>query len=316
VNDAIDREDVAILATLDILEARNPDEALQELSPTPPGPWGAPEAADVDETLRRLYVETLGLLGSAPEPVAPRAGSRARLLAAVGAGPRPVAERREEAAEAAPPAVPAQVIAEPPRAPREAAPVPLPAAARRRRPWLPALAAVLLLAALGAAGWLYRELQGARAELALLDAERSRLAERLSRQEGLIRQGGQAGEVIAAVATPGVDVCPLHPVGDPPLAPEAYAVLYMPPGSGKWYLLASNLEPAEGVYMVWLDTPGGALPAGVLAAGEESVLELDPARLGDLSGLTSITVTMEPSPDMPEPQGPRVLYGDEKMTVL
>jgi anti-sigma-K factor RskA len=90
----------------------------------------------------------------------------------------------------------------------------------------------------------------------------------------------------------------------------------MPPGSGKWYLLASNLEPAEGVYMVWLDTPGGALPAGVLAAGRESVLELDPARLGDLSGLTSITVTVEPSSESPEPQGPMVLYGDEKMTVL
>ncbi|HUP42966.1 MAG TPA: anti-sigma factor [Thermoanaerobaculia bacterium] len=315
MNDAIDREDEAILATLDILEARNPDEALQELSPTPPGPWGAPEAADVDETLRRLYVETLGLLGSAPEPVVPRAGSRARLLAALGAGPRPVAERREPPAEAAPPAVPAEEVAEPPR---PAAPEPVPPPARPRsglRPALWALAAVLLLA-LGAAGWLYRELQGARSELARLDEERSRLSERLSRQEGLIRQGGQAGEVIAAVATPGVEVCPLHPVGDPPFAPEAYAVLYMPPGSGKWYLLASNLEPAEGVYVVWLDTPGGALPAGVLAAGEESVLELDPARLGDLTGLTSITVTMEPSPDMPEPRGPRVLYGDEKMTVL
>jgi hypothetical protein len=278
VTESIDREDQAILAALAALEAEAPDEALREGWSGAPGPWKAPNWTEGDETLRRLYVETLGLLGYAGEPGVPRAGARERLLAALGERVRKVEEPEEPGAEVVPLAARRTSAGDPSGDGDEQAAGEVPP---RRRSWagrLAALAAALLLGAALAAVWLSLELQGARDALTRLEAERTDLAERLSRQEALIRRGGQIGEMIAAVATPGVDVCPLHPMGDPPLVPGAYAVLYMPPGSGKWYLLASNLEPAEGVYMVWLDTPGGALPAGVLSAGTESVLELDPAR--------------------------------------
>ena len=291
MSEGTDREERAILDVLAALETEEPEAAMGGAAP---GPWVAREESEADDTLRRLHLETLGLLAYAAEPEAPSAGARERLLAALGAPA--TAARRTSGPEASETGA---------GAPRR----------RRGRGGLLALAAVLLMALVGVA-WLYLELEGTRTRLARLEQERIRLAERLSRQEELIRRGGQTDEVIAAIATPGVDVCPLHPMGDPPFAPGAFAVLYMPPGSGNWYLLGSNLRPAEGVYMVWLETDRGAVPAGVLDSGEQSVLELDPAVLGDLSGLTSITVTMEPSPDMPEPQGPMVLYGDEKMTVL
>lgn len=299
-----EREDLAALEALALLEAEAPDEALE--APAEPGtPAGEAEAR---ETLRRLYAETLGLLAHAPEPVAPAADARERLLAALGGGtasePAPPPER-EPGAEVTP-------VAE------WAAAGPPPRRGGRAAPWLAALAAVLALAAVGLAGWLWLELSAARASLARLETDRTRLAERLDAQEDLIRRAGGSGELLAAVATPGVEVCPLRPVGDPPMMPRAYAVLYMPPGSGEWYLLASNLEPDRGVYMVWIHTPDGAVPMGLLQAGKAATLELEvPPALDERHDLMlSITVTLEPSPDMPEPSGPMVLLGDEKMTVL
>ena len=92
----------------------------------------------------------------------------------------------------------------------------------------------------------------------------------------------------------------------------------MPPGSGQWYLLASNLDPGQGVYKVWLNTPDGALPVGCSRPGQDSALEFElPPDIDERHDLMlSITVTLEPSPDMPDPSGPMVLFGDEKMTVL
>jgi hypothetical protein len=317
VTESTEREDRAILEALAALDAEAPETASRAGARAAAGPWGgSAEEAEAEETLRRLYLETLGLLAYAAEPAAPPPGARERLLAALEEG-------RGRPAE--PPAAPRAAVVPfaPPEAPERPArsgveePIRRPAPRRRGRMGaLAALAAVLLVAAAGVAGWLYLELDRARGALAQLEEERSRLAERLSRQEDLIHRGGQIDGVLAAVSTPGVEVCPLHPMGDPPVAPGAFAILYMPPGSGTWYLLGSNLRPAEGVYVVWLNTPRGDVPAGVLESGEQSILELDAAALGDLSGLTSITVTVEPSPDMPEPQGPMVLYGDEKMTVL
>ncbi|HEX6201226.1 MAG TPA: anti-sigma factor, partial [Thermoanaerobaculia bacterium] len=260
-----EREDRAVLEALALLEAEAPDEALR----APADPGAPADEADARETLRRLYAETLGLLAYAPEPVAPEAGARERLLAALGGSPADTpapepepAPTRESSAEPAP-------IAE------WAAAGPPPRRGGRVAPWLAALAAVLLVAVAGLAGWLWLELAAARSSLARLETDRTRLAERLDDQEDLIRRAGGSGEFLAAVATPGVEVCPLRPVGDPPMMPRAYAVLYMPPGSGEWYLLASNLEPDRGVYKVWIHTPDGAVPMGLLPAGKAATLELD-----------------------------------------
>jgi hypothetical protein len=299
-----EREDRAVLEALALLEAEAPDEALR----APADPGAPADEADARETLRRLYAETLGLLAYVPEPVAPEAGARERLVAALDESPADAPALEPEPAPSAEPAP----IAE------WAAAGPPPRRGGRVAPWLAALAAVLLVAAAGLAGWLWLELAAARSSLARLETDRTRLAERLDDQEDLIRRAGGSGEFLAAVATPGVEVCPLRPVGDPPMMPRAYAVLYMPPGSGEWYLLASNLEPDRGVYKVWIHTPDGAVPMGLLQAGKAATLELDlPPALDERHELMlSITVTLEPSPDMPEPSGPMVLLGDEKMTVL
>ena len=298
-----EREDRAALEALALLEAEAPEEALG--APSEPG---APD--DAGETLRRLYAEALGLLALAPEAAEPAAGARERLLAALAAGAAsepasPPEPERTSGAEVTP-------IAE------WAAAGPPPRRGGRAATWLAAVAAVLALAAVGLAGWLWLELAASRASLARLETDRARLAERLDAQEDLIRRAGGSGEFLAAVATPGVEVCPLRPVGDPPMMPRAYAVLYMPPGSGEWYLLASNLEPDQGVYKVWIHTPDGAVPMGLLQAGKAATLELDlPPALDERHDLMlSIAVTLEPSPDMPEPSGPMVLLGDEVMTVL
>jgi len=312
-----EREDRAILEALALLEAEAPEEALR-VSPAPAEP-GAPDEAG--ETLRRLYAEALGLLASAPEPVEPEAGARERLLAALGGGaapepaPPPVLDSEPEPAPA--PGLERTSSAEPTAIAEWAAAGPPPRRGARAAPWLAALAAVLALAAVGLAGWLWLELEASRASLARLETDRARLAERLDAQEDLIRRAGGSGEFLAAVATPGVEVCPLRPVGDPPRMPRAYAVLYMPPGSGEWYLLASNLEPDQGVYKVWIHTPDGAVDMGLLQAGEAATLELDlPPALDQRHDLMlSIAVTLEPSPDMPEPSGPMVLLGEEVMVL-
>jgi hypothetical protein len=298
-----DRDDQAILAALAVLEAGDPEVGLAgALRPSAGG------ASEADVTLRRLYVETLGLLArEAPEAPADRiAAVKARVMAAVteGGAAEPVA----------PPAAEVVPIAAARATPEPAHPAP------RRRSWLAltALAAVFVAAALGLAGWFYAQLHETQQTLARLETERTRLTERLDRQENLIRRSAGMSDLVTAVSTAGVEICPLRPVGDPALHPKAFAVLYMPPGSGKWYLLASNLEPGQGVYKVWLNTPAGAVPVGVLGAGQDSALEFElPAEIDERHELMlSITVTLEPSPDMPDPSGPMVLFGDEKMTVL
>lgn len=312
MNDDPHREPRAILEALAVLEAQAPEEVLA--APAQEGPASAEDEAR--ETLRRLSVETLGLLAYDAEPVEPRAGARERLLSALraeGAQPELADDTR---------VVPLSKTSE---APAAARPDPRPAPPRpsrrepRRAPWLATLAAsLLLLAVAGLSGWLYLELDRTQTALARLETERERLARRLDAQEDLIRRTGGSGELLRAVATPGVQVCALRPVGDPPMMPRAYAVLYMPPGSDEWYLLASNLEPPQGVYVVWLNTPDGALRAGVLEAGEADTLEFRlPPPLAERHDLMlSIAVTVEPSPDIPQPEGPMVLFGDERMTVL
>lgn len=312
MNDDPHREPRAILEALSVLEAQAPEDALA----APAEEGLAPAGDEARETLRRLSVETLGLLAYDAEPVEPRAGARERLLGVLRSGarkPEPADDTR---------AVPLTRTSE---APAAARPDPRPAPPRasrpepRRAPWLATFAAsLLLLAVAGLSGWLYLELDRTQEALARLESERARLAQRLDAQEDLIRRAGGSGELLRAVATPGVQVCALRPVGDPPMMPRAYAVLYMAPGSDEWYLLASNLEPAEGVYVVWLNTPDGALPAGVLEAGEADTLEfrLPPPLAERRELMLSIAVTIEPSPESPEPDGPMVLFGDERMTVL
>lgn len=324
-------------------EERTIEEALEDLAA--PGAWsdGTAEAGvgEVDETLRRLYSETLGLLAYEAEPIAPSAGAKDRLLAALAnagdAGDAPVAEPAattdddEDSSvvvtfgargEGEPAASVASIASEPAPA---AAPAPVHAWAH----WASLLAAIFAVMAVGLAVFLWRELDRSRESLARLEQEQQQLVAQLSAetqaQRLLAAQSGRLGNLVSVVSTPGVEICPMRPVGDSPLAPGSFAVLYMPPGQESWYLVVSNLKPAaQGVYKVWLTTADGIVPAGAIDMSDQVdgrvTVRIPPGVLedGDVLGgrMRSATVTLEPAAGAEAPSGPTVLFGNTKMQVL
>ncbi len=192
------------------------------------------------------------------------------------------------------------------------------AAPAHRHAWLSYLAAAVALVALGLAGFLYVQLQKTQSALAEMSLARGQVDARLAAQEAGLRQLRDMSELISAVATKGVEVCPLRPVGDNPMVPDAFAVLYMPPGDEHWYLAASNLTPSGGgVYKVWLNTADGPMPVGVIESGNEASL-MFPAKIAIDHHMVSIIITLESEAQAkaPMPEGPQVLYGDEKLKVL
>ena len=302
MNDSYSREDETILAALTNLEGE------PETDPGRTGQPGPAGASEVDETLHRLYAETLGLLPYGLEPVAPRPELKARVLAALGGEVEP-------ARPAAPPAKPDASRVVPIESRRTAAPAGPPS---HRHMWLSALAAAVALAALGVAGLLYMQLQRTQGTLAEMSRERGQLVARVDAQETSLRRLREMGELVSAVATKGVEVCPLRPVGDKPMVPDAFAVLYMPPGDDHWYLAASNLTPSGGgIYKVWLNTKDGPMPVGVIKSGNEASL-MFPAKIAIDHHWASITITLESEEQAkaPMPEGPQVLFGNEKMQVL
>lgn len=309
-----DREERAILEALAVLEAEEPEEALARLDP-----GGAGDPDEGQEVLRRLYVETLGLMALGEEPVAPADGAKGRLLVAVSEGRGLWEDERRRPADVVPlgsAAVEDGAVSRQGRGRASGGGAPGATPRPARRPGLAALAAGLLAAALGLSGFLGVELHRTRAALDSLQQEHVRLATRLDRQDELVQRAGASAGLLSAVSRPGFELCPLRPVGEEPPVPQAFAVLYMPPESKEWYLVASKLEAAPGgVYTVWLNTPEGPVPAGVLQGGAEASLRFVPPRLEDRGGMVSIAVTVEPAPGIEEPSGPVVLYGDERMSI-
>jgi hypothetical protein len=262
-------------------------------------------------TARRHQLEALGLLAYDADPVEPGPERKARLMAAIG---------RETAATPSPgdpPVLPFEVS-------RRRAPAPAAAGHRitRRGDWAGLAAAVVALAALGLAGVLWFELDRSREALARLEREQRELTSRLEVQQLLAREVGRLGEVVEVATTQGVEICPLRPMSADSVASGAFAVLYMPPGDKSWYLVASDLGPAPGgVYKVWLDTPEGPMPGGVIEVGAgggpagRATVSIPQAML-EGRRMLSVTITLEPSPEVESPTGPMVLFGDEKMQVL
>lgn len=319
-----DRPDSEDRALQEVLGAFGVAETEPGEDPGPPPGTEDPGTADdtrSDETLRRLYLETMSLLAYDAEPVEPRPQVKDRLMAALGSPARAGEEGAGSGAE--PPGRSSAVVPFEERVEERAG-----GRDDRRAPakaggvsWASFAAAVIALLALGLAGVLWVELDRSREALARLEQEQQELTARLEMGEILARDVGRFEDLVRVVSTPGVEICPLRPVGESPLAPGAFAVLYIPPGSRSLYLVASDLEPADrGLYKVWFNTPGGAMPAGVIevgegALGERTTLRIPPD-LMDAGSMLSVTVTLEQSPDVDAPTGPTVLYGDEKMQVL
>ena len=309
-----------------------------------------------DELLARLYTELLGVLPLALDERPPSPDLRERVLAAASDeatvdadGPRRVefperAAGREGVGPAAgsPPAAAAAAgtagAARGGR--RRAAPGPGPRGAGRhgagspaqapRRTAVPrrlaAAAAVLALALVGLgvfAGWLHGRLDAQDRTIAGLRAsleETERRAEALGvAQDDLERRRLDLASQLALVSTPGVEVCPLRPAGDPPRT-GALGLLFLSNPGREWYVRVARLEPPpEGqVYVLWFQMGEDRyVPGGVLEPGSDDAAQLSGAEMPTAEEMTGAAVTLERAGELVErPAGPRVLFGDERVGML
>lgn len=285
-------------------ERRAADAALAALA--------APAAAGADlDPLARLYAELLGLVAYELDEVVPAPAVKGRVLAAA----RGEAERRASVT-----AFPLRVM--PPVAGEDAA--------HRRPPlprWLIATAAALVVAVVGLGAVtvaLVRQLDDQGAALVRLADELGdsrRQAETLARSQGALeRRSLSLASQLALVANPGVEVCPLGPVGSQPLHPQARGLLFLSMADRQWYVRVANLEaaPPGRVYRLWfLTADGGAMPGGELQPGPDDGISLAGRRLPDPAIMIGVAITLERHGEDPHrPKGPTILFGDEKMTIL
>jgi len=289
-------EDLTILAAIADLE-RGAD----------PSAAGPPRGDETTETLARLYTEVLGLISFELDPVAPSAGARERLLAAIGASPVARAPEPRPAPVSAPamPAAPTAIteaLRTPPR--HSSGPIP-----RRHSRWPLALAATLALAFAGASVWLWQLQQGQSAEIAELRQELDARRQLNARMDQEVQQTRTEIEKMrsrfALVTSPAVDVRPLRPVGDQ--QPNARGMLFVAPDHQHWYLSLEGLQPATGggVYKLWWMTEQGARDGGSLVAQNGEKIQMSSDEMP--AGIRDVVVTLEPDPGSAQPTGPEIL---------
>jgi hypothetical protein len=289
VNGEAQSEDLTILAALETLE-RGID-----------APRDAARLDEASETLSRLYTEVLGLIPYELDPVAPSAGARARLMAAVHGEARPAAA---EPARVTPP-VPLQE----PRTARPAAAV-RPARASR---WPLALAAVLALALLGLSFWLYSQVGAQRATIAdlrhQLSLERARSEGAVAKVRQLENEGFDLRQNLTLVSSRAVLVSPMRPVAPPgqaPLQPDAHGMLFVAADHQHWYMALQGLQPAPAgqVYKLWFvaDRP---VSSGAFTARPGEPMDLSSQQMP--AGTKGAIVTLERDPNAPAPTGPTIL---------
>lgn len=286
-------------------ERRAADAALAVLAAPPSRP-----GEEADDPLARLYAELLGLVAYELDERPPAPEVKSRVLAAARGEAERLASVRAFPLRLAPAAAAEEAVRRPPL-PR----------------WLAAVAAALILAVLGLGAvtvTLVRQLDEQGAALVRLAGELGdsrRQAELLARSQGALeRRSLSLASQLALVANPGVEVCPLGPVGSAPLHPQARGLLFLSMADRQWYVRVANLEPAPPgrVYRLWfLTADGGAMPGGELQPGPDDGISLAGRRLPDPAIMTGATITLERRGEDPHrPTGPTILFGDEKMTIL
>ena len=280
---------------------------------------GAGEPDGPDELLGRLYTELLGVVPLALDERPPAPGLRQRVLAAasdeatldavatrggeVEDGAAGLEDRR--AAAAFPPAAP----------PRAVVPHRLAAAAA---------ALALALVGLGVfAGWLHGRLDVQERTIADLRSsleETERRADALAAaQDDLERRRLDLASQLALVSTPGVEVCPLRPVGET-AEDDALGLLFLSNAQREWYVRVARLDPPpEGrVYVLWFQMDGDRyVSAGRLEPGAGETIGLSGTEMPTPDEMTGAAVTLEragPPPD--RPAGPVVLFGDERIGMV
>jgi hypothetical protein len=298
VNGEAQTEDLTILAALETLE-RGID-----------APRDAARLDEASETLSRLYTEVLGLIPYELSPVAPSAGAKARLMAAVRGEAQPAQPAAPaEPARVTPPVVPLQ---EPRTARRAASPAPIARPARASR-WPLALAAVLALALLGLSFWLYSQIGAQRATIAglrhQLSLEHARSEGAVAKVRQLENEGFDLRQNLTLVSSRAVLVSPMRPVGQPgqaPLQPDAHGMLFVAADHQHWYMALQGLQPAPAgqVYKLWFvaDRP---VSSGSFTARPGEPMDLSSKEMP--AGTKGAIVTLEQDPNAPAPSGPTIL---------
>ena len=288
---------------------------------------------EVEEVLRRLDLEAMGLLAYTLDPVAPPPEIREALLARLSgdstqevapiaaattaAIPTPRPEDLEPETKPAP-----KAEAEPPAPVAEEAAVPASfaprAGARRSRSWARLLAAVFALAAAGLgfwAAWLSSELASSQGRVARLEREADQTQSQSKAQiADLTAQVSRLEARTAFAAAPAVTVFPLRsPSGS--AQPLARGALYVAPDHQHWQLEVSGLAPTpQGrEYQVWFMVDDIPLSGGCFAVAPDHPGTLTDARMPN--GTSAVTITLEQAGGAQAPTGPVLLSADRGVTL-
>jgi anti-sigma-K factor RskA len=188
---------------------------------------------------------------------------------------------------------------------------PMVASGRGPSRWLSGLAAAIVLLAIGA--FMMREqrdLARREAERARIQAEtlQAQLRDALAKLEAAQKDLAEAGSFRALVAAPESQVASL--AGLPPAAVGARARVVWNAKRREAVLLVSGLPapPAGMAYEVWVIASAAPVPAGVFWSNTEGqAVHRLPS--GDMAGVRTFAVTLEPQAGVPAPTGPMVLAG-------
>jgi len=245
--------------------------------------------------VHREYLELVGLVGAAVEPIEPPPAIKERLLAEVGG--------TAGAASAA------EVVA-----------MPTPSGARsgtRARRWALPLAASLALALAGFSGYQAAQLTSQRATIDQLSQRLEEVEARTPMVAAVRGQLAVARDRMAMITGRGVEICALRPMAMEAKRANSRGVLYVAADHQRWYLTIEGLTPCKkgGSYQLWFVPADGApVSAGTFDVGEGVRVELSSDTMPDAT--RAITVTLEPAGGSQEPTGPAVLHGDEVMAIL
>jgi hypothetical protein len=174
-------------------------------------------------------------------------------------------------------------------------------APRRPNRWPLALAATLAFLALGAAGWMFYQMQRGQQTIAALHQQ-------LEAQR-TVRAGDELDnrEKLGLVTSPSVLVAALRPDGQAPSQPYAHGMLFVGADHQHWYLALQGLRPAGSgqAYKLWFVADQGMVDAGSFTIDPKLPIELSSKQMP--AGTRAAIITLENDPHAPAPTGPPVL---------
>jgi len=333
VSDELEQEDLAAFGVLDDLAHGGGQEDTAPVEP--------PEADEAVEVLRRLYLESLGLLAYELLPAQPQPETRVALLAhlvgdetqevsplMMSSGPASLSPLAVKPAAGAAPMAPRAPIFNPATGGRVAVRTnEAPAAPRRenvgrrsepRSRWPMALAALFALAAAGLGVWVamlksevaYRDSRLRGLESRLLDGDR------LARELAVTKtELAQLAERYTFVTAPAMTVYALRPPAAGSLQPMARGQLFLAADRRHWQLEVRGLksEPEPQDYQLWFIVDGLPLSGGVFDARPGKPAQLAASSMP--AGTTAVAITLERKGGTASPTSPILLIAESAVQI-